>query len=219
VIVDQVELEVKGKGWVGVLTSPVTIDLLKLDGKNLTSLGVVKLPPGTPDDIRLRLNEIGDYVQLKDGTTKPLEVPADGILHINGTFDIQPCATGTIIIDFDPKLKTEDEPGRREYELEPIATIKTVKQSGSCAPMDAGSKHDMSNPDAGAGDGGQLCGGGICAPNEKCVNNMCVPDPCFMVLCPTGEMCDPNTGSCVPNPPDMSQPPHQDGGMDGSCHK
>src|SRR4029078_10313541 len=62
VIVDQVELEVKGKGWVPVLTSPVTIDLLKLDNKTITSLGITKLPTGHVDDLRLRLHQIRAYI-------------------------------------------------------------------------------------------------------------------------------------------------------------
>jgi hypothetical protein len=220
VIVKEIDVKVSGSAWTPVLTTPTTIDLYKIDSKTFASLGVTKLPTGHLDEMRLILDEIGDYVVLKDGTKKPLEVPVTGIVKVDGHFDCVPCATGTVIIDFDPNLKTEDEPGRREYELLPTAKIKTAQTKGSCAPLDM-STHDAANPNP---DMSMAPCNGACAPTEVCINNSCVANPCAGACAP-GEVCDPTTGSCKPASPDMStshpdmSTPHHDGGMDGGCKK
>src|SRR3954470_9368123 len=44
-----------GKTWTPVMTTPHTIDLLKLDGKTLDTLGIAKLPMGHISELRLVL--------------------------------------------------------------------------------------------------------------------------------------------------------------------
>ncbi len=230
VIVNEIDAHVGG-AWVPLTKVPKTIDLSKLDNTTSTSLGFTTLPAGHIDQLRFLLDEIGDYVVLKDGTKKPLEVPANGIVKVDGKLDVDPCAAGVVIVDFDPGLKTEDEPGRREYELLPVAKIKTVKTLGSCTGSDAGNpKPDAgSTPDAGGSCAGVLCGAGevcqggqcvadpcnnvLCGANEMCVAGKCVvKDPCAGVTCGAGETC--SNGTCIAAPPaDMGS--SHDG---ASCH-
>jgi hypothetical protein len=237
VTVKEIDAHVDGKGWVPVLTTSVTIDLLKLDNQAFTSLGVTHLPIGHISELKLLLDEIGDYVVRKDGTKKPLEVPDNGEVKVVGKLDLDACAAGIVILDFDPQLKTEVEPGRTEYELKPVAKIKTEELGSGCNPGGDGgtAKPDLasgSHPDL-AGSGsctGVVCGAGeicmngacvadpctgvVCGTGEKCVNGACVPsNSCMGVVCGAGETCV--NGTCVPNAPvDMG------GGSshDGSCH-
>lgn len=203
VIVTEIDARVGG-AWIPVVTTTQPIDLLALDNKTLNTLGVAKLPTGHIDELRLKLDEIGDYVVRKDGVKKPLEVPADGIVKVDGKLDLDACSAGIVILDFDPKIKIEDEPGRREYELTCKAHIKTEEIKGACAP------------DGGA-DGGDPCSGVVCPNGQTCEPQnglpVCVADPCAGVVCPPGTMCD--NGQCVPGQP---APDGGSSGMDGGCH-
>ncbi|MBZ0233686.1 MAG: hypothetical protein K8M05_15270, partial [Deltaproteobacteria bacterium] len=38
-----------------------------------------------------------------------------------------------------------------------------------------------------------------CTGSEVCVGGQCVPDQCDNVTCPTGQVCDPETGDCIGN--------------------
>jgi hypothetical protein len=196
VIVKEVDVHVAGTGWVPVLTSQKSIDLLALDHQTFSSLGVAKLPLGHIDQLRLLLSEIGDYVTLKSGVQKPLEVPANGIVLVDGKLDVKACASGVVIIDFDPHLKTEDEPGRREYELLPEAKVKASQMHGACSGVDGGHPADLANPPK---DGGPCSV--ACAPGEVCMNGMCVTNPCAGVACQPGETCSPSDGQCHPTDP------------------
>src|SRR2546426_3267295 len=78
-----VEIDARvGGHWTTVVTTAHTIDLLKLDGKTLDKLGIANLPTGHIDELRLVLDEIGDYVVLKSGQKKPLEVPDNGVVKV-----------------------------------------------------------------------------------------------------------------------------------------
>ena len=188
--------------WVPLVKTAVTVDLLKLDNKKLNTLGVTSLPSHI-DELRLVLDEIGDYVVLKNGVKKPLEVPVNGIVAVTGKLDLDACAAGIIILDFDPRIKTEQEPGRTEYELLCSSHIKTEEVKGGCNGPDMGHGPDMTPPQmcsaakpCGAGD---VCQGGVCVPDpcsgvvcpggQICQGGACVPDPCNGVFCPTGQMC------------------------------
>jgi hypothetical protein len=195
VIVKEIDVEVKGqKNKVPVFIGPKNVDLMKLDNTSFASLGITKFPAGELKEIEIVLDEIGDYVAFKDGSKKPLEIPVDGIVEVencNG-IKIQPCGAGTIILDFDPHLKTEDEgDSRREYELLPKATLKTAKMNGSCGGTDGGKMDGGAPPDM-----TPMCP--VCAPNEICKNGMCVANPCNGVVCAPGEFCDSNDGLCHP---------------------
>jgi hypothetical protein len=184
VIVDEIDARVAGSGWVPISTTPITIDLLALDHQSFTSLGLTTLPKGHVRKLRLKLDQVGDYVVLTDGTKKPLEVPDNGIVEIEGDLDLAPCAAGVIIVDFDPKLKIEDEHARREYELRPEARIRTAETAGSCSAGGGGGS------DGGADGGGNnnSCNGIVCAMGETCSNGMCVPD-CSSIVCMAGQTC------------------------------
>jgi hypothetical protein len=211
VTINEIDAKVDVKGhpgqhtWVPLVKSALTVDLLKLDNKTLTSLGITSLPSGHIDELRLVLDEIGDYVVLKDGTKKPLEVPDNGIVSVTGKLDLDACAAGIIILDFDPHIKVEREGSRREYELTCSSHIKTEEIKGGCAAPgpDMGHGPDMTPPEqcnaskpCGAGD---ICQAGICVPDpcngvlcpggQICQGGACVPDPCNGVFCPTGQMC------------------------------
>jgi hypothetical protein len=194
VIVKEIDVEVQGqKNKVPVFIGPKNVDLMKLDNTTFASLGITKFPAGQIKEIEIVLDEIGDYVAFKDGTKKPLEVPVDGIVEIGdcGGLDIKPCGAGTIILDFDPHLKTEDEGNsRREYELLPQAKVKTAKMSGNCGGTDGGKM------DGGTADMTPMCP--PCLANQICKAGMCVPNPCIGVGCAPGEFCDVNDGQCHP---------------------
>ncbi len=186
VIVTEIDARVNGK-WVPIGTQRQTIDLMKLDGQVFTSLGVTKLPSGKVDKLHIKLDEVGDYVVLKSGAKKPLEVPKDGDIDVTGKLDLDSCMTGIVIVDFDPHLKREDEGDRKEWELAPAAHIKTEELAGKCGP-DGGSGGG-SDGGSGGHDGGGSCTGVVCPAGDVCVNGSCVTDPCKNVLCPTGEVC------------------------------
>jgi hypothetical protein len=195
VTLTEVDFEIEGLGWVPVVVQPRTIDLLALDGKDFTSLGVVTLPAGKVKALRFFFDASSAMVILKNGQTARLELPDQGVLKVKGSFHLAPCAKGSVIIDFDPKVEVSDKHGQKKYELRCKARIK-VRTSDACGGDDAGS---------GGSDGGDPCAGVVCAPNEMCENGLCVPDPCFGVVCAPGETC--RNGACTGGMPDMSAPP------------
>lgn len=222
-----IEAHLSGLGWVPVLQTPVEVDLLELEGKSLASLGLVTLYAGKVEKIRLHLDEAKSYVVTKDGTKLPLDVPAGGVVDVVGICELPPCASGVLMVDFNPHLQVRDANGQKGYAVKPVAKIKTVKTSGSC-------EGDTGRPQGndggnGNGNGNGQCGGVACAPGEVCKNGMCVSDPCAGVACAPGEMCV--DGTCQPTDPcanvtcapgetcqggqcvsagDMSPPPGQD---------
>lgn len=212
VIVTEIDARVGG-AWIPVMTTTQPMNLLKLDNQKLATLGVAKLPTGHIDALRLKLDEIGDYVVRQDGVKKPLEVPANGIVKIEGDLDLDACTAGILVVDFDPRIKTEDEPGRREYELLCSAHLETEELKGACP--------------TGTPDGGDPCSGVICPPGQSCSVQNGMPvcgDPCSGVTCPDDQVCEVqgNQGVCV-EPSDGGAPdggaPDGGAGMDGGCHK
>ena len=75
VTINEIDAKVNG-AWTPVVTTPQTIDLLKLDNKTVNTLGVVKLPMGHISELRFVLDPIGDYVVLKSGDTEALAAAA-----------------------------------------------------------------------------------------------------------------------------------------------
>lgn len=220
VTVKEIDLEVRGKGWVPVVTTPQTLDLLALDGKPLTTLGVAQLPAGRVKGMRFLLDDAGAKVVLKDGKTAKLELPDHGVLQVKGSFHVGPCASGTVLVDFDPKLEKErnHKTGETEYELRCKAHVKTEATTSTCEGPDGGA--------AGNGDGGgnDPCAGVVCAPGESCVGGQCVADPCFGVVCAPGERCE--SGVCVTGSanPDLGGGGtggggSSGGGSDGGCRR
>jgi hypothetical protein len=221
VTVNEIHASLPGDGWIPVLMAPTQIDLLKLDGKTLASLGTTALPAGRPFKLLLRVS--GGYVVLKNGQRLPLDLPDNGIVKVTGDLKIDQCAIGTVIVDFDAKITVD----HGAHTLRCSAHVKTQKTHGSCGgtSSDGGS---TPQPDQGGSCTGVVCGPGevcqggmcvadpcanvVCAPTEMCQAGVCVPqDPCMGVICQPNETCE--NGMCMPStPPDM-------GGEDGACHK
>lgn len=197
VIVNEIDARVNG-AWIPVVTTAQPIDLLKLDNKTVSSLGVVKLPAGHISELRFVLDEIGDYVVLKSGAKKPLEVPRDGVVEVEGKLDLDACAAGIVILDFDPHIKVEDEPGRREYELLCRAHVKTEELKGGCGG--GGSDGGSGTPDMISAP--NPCSNVVCMMNQICVVQNGAPscmDTCTSLVCSAPEVCvvDNGTPTCV----------------------
>ena len=196
-IVTITEIDAKVNGaWQPLVTTSQTIDLLKLDNKTVSSLGVATLPTGHISELRFKLDEIGAYVVLKSGDKKPLEVPVNGVVDVDGKLDLDSCAAGIVILDFDPHIKVEDEPGRREYELTCKAHIKTEELKGACGGSDGGTASaDMvssHNP----------CDNVVCMMNQICVVQNGAPacmDTCTNLVCTAPDVCvvENGTPTCV----------------------
>ena len=98
------------------------------------------------------------------------------LLKLDGKLDLDACVTGIVILDFDPKIKIEDEGSRREYELTARARIKTEELKGGCGGGNP-------QPDMAKGpDMVGTCGGVVCRMDQKCQAGMCVAD-CSSVVC------------------------------------
>jgi hypothetical protein len=187
--------------WVAITNAAVTVDLLKLDGTTLNSLGITTLPPGHIEALRLVLDEVGAYVVLKNGSKKPLEVPENGIVEVEGKLDLDSCAAGIVILDFDPHIKTEREHDKSEYELTCRSHIKTEELKGSCNTPPPQCSSTVPCPT------GDVCQAGVCVPDpcngvtcsvvgQFCQNGACVPDPCFGVMCTAPATCSRSDGMC-----------------------
>jgi hypothetical protein len=235
----KIDAHVASVGWVPVLATPVVVDLTKLDSTKLSSLGIGKMPAGHVVELRLFIEEAGSYVLLKDGSKKPLQLPDGGIVKVVGPFRLAACATGTIIMDFDAKLKIEEKNGQLAFSLKCVAHIKTVKTHGACEDGGAGAPDLAKQPDLAKPDGGNSCVGVVCMTGEICQNGICVGDPCNGVVCAPGEVCSNgicgqpspctgvvcspgetcSNGMCVPStPPDMRGPTDMRG-SDGMCNR
>jgi len=195
-IVTITEIDAKVNGtWTPLVTTAQTVDLLKLDNKTVSSLGIATLPSGHISQLRFKLDEIGPYVVLKTGDKKPLEVPVNGIVDVDGKLDLDSCAAGIVILDFDPHIKVEDEPGRREYELTCKAHIKTEEIKNGCGSADGGSPSgDMVASHA--------CDNFVCMMNQICVvvngGPSCM-DTCTSLVCVAPDVCVVQNGTpaCV----------------------
>lgn len=196
VIVKEIDAKVKGT-WTPLTTAPQTIDLLKLDHQTVSSLGIVKLPSGHVSELRFKLDQVGDYVVLKSGDKKPLEVP--DTVKIDGKLDLDSCAAGIVILDFDPRINIEHEHcSNVEYELSCKAHIKTEELQGSCG----GSSDGGGGTGGGGGGGGgnpspdmsgpNACDNVVCMMNQVCLVQGGLPvcmDTCTSLVCTSPEVC------------------------------
>jgi hypothetical protein len=192
VLINEIDAKINGT-WMPVVTTPQTVDLLKLDNKTVNTLGVVKLPMGHISELRFVLDPIGDYVVLKTGDKKPLEIPDNNILKVDGKLDLDACASGIVILDFDPHIKIEDEGSRREYELTCAAHIKTEEVKGACGgSTDGGGGTGGGGGGGGSGDMSSPCNGVVCMMNQVCVAQGGLPvclDTCTSLVCQMGMIC------------------------------
>jgi hypothetical protein len=206
VTIEEIDAQVKGK-WVVIMSTPEKVDLFKLDKTTLSTLGIAQLPSGRVTALRMKLNQIGDYVILKDGTKKPLLVPDSGYVKITGKIDLDSCSAGTMIVDFDPHIDVDWLDGRRVYQLTCRSSIKTAEIKHVCPPdSDPGTGN---TPDMGGDHGGghscdmskpPMCTSSAqCKPGQVCNSSgQCVADPCQGVSCPVNQICQ--DGDCVADP-------------------
>lgn len=192
VTIDEIDAKVNGQ-WVAIEKSPEQVDLLKLDNKTLSTLGIATIPAGKVSGLRLVINQLNDYVILKNGQQKPLTVPDNGIVNIDGKIDLDSCAMGTLILDFDPHISAFTHPGLHDYILSCTAKIKTKELKNGCSGSDDMAGSNQPPPDmAGApADMTDLCHNVACQPGTACEpsTGMCVAS-CANVGCPNGQMCE-----------------------------
>jgi hypothetical protein len=197
VTINEIDARVHGGSWQPLLTDPISVDLLSLDHQRMTGLGIGQLPSGRIDRLRLVLATNDAFVIDAAGHKSHLEVP--NILKVVGRLDLDSCAAGTVILDFDPKIRTDaddecqsghDDRGVTRYRLRSTATVRTEEVHGACGG--GGGPGPTPSP-------GQ-CGNGntVCAPDQICKNGDCL-DACFGVACGPGTSCI--KGQCVSNDP------------------
>lgn len=180
VIIKEIDARVQGN-WVPLTTTPQSVDLLHLDNKTVSSLGIVTLPSGHVSELRFKLDQVGDYVLLKSGDKKPLEVPE--IVKVDGKLDLDSCAAGIVILDFDPRINIEHEHCHNvEYELSCRAHIKTEEIKNGCG-----------GGGAGGGGGSSACDNVVCMMNQICVVTSgglpsCM-DTCTSLVCNAPDVC------------------------------
>ncbi|MGZ3427102.1 MAG: DUF4382 domain-containing protein [Polyangia bacterium] len=195
--INEIDAKVNGT-WTPVVTTAQTVDLLTLDHKTVNTLGFVTLPTGHVSELRFALAPKGNYVVLKSGDQKELEVPDNGILKVDGKLDFDSCASGVVILDFDPKIKIEYEGSHKEYELSCKARIKTEEVKGACGggggspDLAHGASTDMASP----------CDNVVCRMTQVCViqgGNPVCEDTCSSLACPGGQVCvvENGTPTCV----------------------
>jgi uncharacterized membrane protein YgcG len=194
VTVNEIDAKINGS-WVAIEQAPEQVDLLKLDNKALSTIGVTTIPAGKVTELRMVLDQLTDYVVLQNGDKKPLTVPDSGIIDITGKIKLDSCTTGDMILDFDAHISTFTHPGLHDYILSANAKIKTSETKNACGGGAGGGGT--------AGGGGSAGGGGAvtqtctqtsdCNPNGSvgmvCRLNQCATDPCLGVSCNQGEVC------------------------------
>jgi uncharacterized protein DUF4382 len=199
VTITQIDAHLKGGNWTPIMTTPISVDLLQLDKKSTTALGIGALPQPRVDQLRLVIDPKSAFVVDDKGNKTALEIPDSGTVKVVGVLDFDGCSTGGVILDFDPRITTDkdDECGSHNgcndksthYVLRCRATLKTEEVHGMCCDPDP-------TPVPGPGQ----CGNGnvTCSPDQICKNGDCI-DACFGVTCGTGTSCI--KGQCVSNDP------------------
>ena len=198
-------------GWVtiGPMTSPLTVDLLKLQ-TYATSLGLVSLPAGTVTQIRLLISRDGNYVVPSGSTTQaPLVVPSgyESGIKILGPWDVPACTRLTVTLDFDGKNSIEYHLADGTWILRPV--IRPVKADGTAISCTAPPGGQACGPEVPCPEG-QVCSsgtctsaapvatGGACTTGPQCLTGVCTSGTCSPgsagAPCRTGSDCA--SGSC-----------------------
>jgi hypothetical protein len=103
VTIDEVTAHPEGGGWIQVFQGPLTVDLLQLSTVT-RDLGPVQIPSGIVTEVRFVLDPNGpQYVVLPDSSHADLKTPSGSTsgLKLKGPFQVQPCATHLLALDFD----------------------------------------------------------------------------------------------------------------------
>jgi hypothetical protein len=210
VTITHVDAHVAGTGWVRLVSTKQTVDLLTLQGGNFSLLGITQLPVGRITQFRLYVDEAGpNYVTTPDKKQHPLEVPSgvESGIKLKAGFDVQPCAQGQVTLDFDGKNSIFAHPkgagAGDQWLLRPVVRLKAVVLQGSCSDGGTGGDGGGSGGDGGStgsdgggsgGDGGTttVTDGGTPPPPPP------INDPCANVLCPLDTYCLNGTCAVIP---------------------
>jgi hypothetical protein len=151
VTITKVEAHVGGN-WEVLSSATKTVDLLTLQGGTFALLGVTTIPAGKITQFRLYVTDAGpNYVTTPDSKQHPLTVPSgdESGIKLKADVDVQPCAQGSMTLDFDGHNSIFTHPigagAGDEWILRPVIRLKEVALSGTC--NDAGiPKGDAGNP-------------------------------------------------------------------------
>jgi hypothetical protein len=155
-------------GWTTISSTPVSVDLLKLQNYALP-LGIANLPPGKVTQIRLVVAPSGNHVVV-GGVEQPLVVPSgtESGIKILGPWGIDSCEQTTVTLDFDGNKSIWYHPTGQgdSWILRPVIRTKRADQTpGSCGegggqgPAGAGAPC-TSGPECLSG----ICSTGVCQP-------------------------------------------------------
>ncbi len=170
-VVDQIVVNVTkvtahstAAGWVtvGPVTTPLTVDLLKLQSF-AEPLGLVNLPAGTVTQIRLLVSRDGDYVVPAGSTAHaPLVVPSgyESGIKILGPWEVPACTKVTVTLDFDGKGSLEYHQADGTWILRPVIRPKKADATAISCSSGGGStcSATVACPE------GQVCAAGTCQP-------------------------------------------------------
>jgi hypothetical protein len=217
-------------GWitVGPLTTPTTVDLLKLQ-TSFAALGLARLPAGKITQMRLYVAKDGNYVvPTGTATQAPLVVPSgyESGIKIIGPWNVPDCTRTTVTLDFDGKNSIEYHQADGTWILRPVIRPKKTDTAAiSCDAGGGGPTCDGQNPCL----EGQFCNSGICTPaSPGPVGSACTSGlACLSGVCTSSNTCGPGqagapcvsgdgcmSGSCLP---DNTCGPGSASGVGGSC--
>lgn len=179
VTIDHVDANIEGTGWTTIASTPATVDLLALQGGAFASLSKGGLPAGHIEQLRLYLSATTPgHVVTSDGQFD-LKVPSgtESGIKIVGGFDVGPCQTGQVTIDFDAAASVSYRAGGAGsagggWTLRPVVRLKSVSIGGECpeADADAGASSDVpADSDAGT----PSCDDVTCVDGSFCLNGSC----------------------------------------------
>lgn len=138
--------------WITVAKGPFTLDLLSLEDGSFATLGVVQLPAGDVDSLRLVLQDDGrsNYVVTSAGAMQPLVVPSDeqAGVRVTGDFDARQCATGHVTLELAGRHSIEIHPDGDgdAYVLRPVIHVREVDMTGTCNDADGATQPPSKQP-------------------------------------------------------------------------
>jgi hypothetical protein len=142
VTIDEVTAQPEGGGWIQIFQGPLTVDLLQLSTVT-REFGPVRIPSGVVTEVRFVLDANGpQYVDLPDGSHADLKTPSGDTsgLKLDGPFQVQPCQTHVLVLDFDgPNAIEYHQTGgpSGEWILRPVIQVSSESdQDGPCPPPD-----------------------------------------------------------------------------------
>ena len=131
VIVDRIEAGSDEHGWSTVASTKQPVDLVKLDGATLASLGVLVLPVGTTTQLRFIVSD--GFLITKDNVMHALQIPS-GMIEVEGSINLHPCQTGFIQLSLDGDKSLFVHPTGNDdlWILRPMLRVNAVSLGGGC---------------------------------------------------------------------------------------